>query len=173
MKGSGSHTYGGAWEFFKKRELAGVKIPTKKAKPTETAPSSSSTQAPAADPFSIELDGMYTDSVEVYDSCDEIRRKITVHLLKPGVTKAQFCRDLKAMLYSPSAPARIQSNQLDQFRGYKGAGHGNTSVVYYTAYVYFERLRIAEGKPKTKHRLGMEDAWPCGAERERNNRGRK
>ena len=36
-----------------------------------------------------------------------------------------------------------------------GASHN----VFYGAYVFFEKVRIAEGKPKTKHRLDMEAAW--------------
>ena len=30
------------------------------------------------------------------------------------------------------------------------------------AYCYFEKKRIAEGKPKSRHRLNMEDEWPNG-----------
>ena len=35
------------------------------------------------------------------------------------------------------------------------------------AYCYFEKKRIAEGKPKSAHRLGMEDEWANGMPRER------
>lgn len=103
--------------------------------------------------------GEETDSVEVYDSCDEIRKKIAAHLRKPGVTGAQLCRDLLAQYHSDKKPPQIQSGQLTKFRGYKGADTGNTSCVFYAAYVFFEKMRLAEGKPKSKHRLEMEKIW--------------
>lgn len=31
--------------------------------------------------------------------------------------------------------------------------------MFYAAYVYFEKVRLAEGKPKSKHRLKMEEIW--------------
>jgi hypothetical protein len=31
--------------------------------------------------------------------------------------------------------------------------------VFYAAYVFFEKLRLAEGKQKSKHRLEMEEIW--------------
>jgi hypothetical protein len=182
--GEHSNTYRGAWEFFKKREMAGLQIPTKKQK---TAASASASGASAAgkkdavtDISSIHLDGNIdtsrerpkpkatnaqskgeeTDSVEVYDSCDEIRKKISAHLRKPSSTAAQLCRDLLAQYHtSEKKPSKIQSGQLTKFRGYKGADTGNTSCVFYAAYVYFEKVRLAEGKPKSKHRLEMEEIW--------------
>lgn len=36
---------------------------------------------------------------------------------------------------------------------------GNTSAAFYRAYVFFEKMRVKEKKPKSQHRLGMEDAW--------------
>ena len=151
--GSGSDTYSNAWAFFKKRELAGVKAP-KKAKAAPTA--STSSAAPATDISSVYLPGEDNDDVAVFDSCDEIRKKINAHLVKPGVTQAAFCRDLAAQLHSGTS---IQSKQLTDFRSKKGARQGNTSSVFYAAYVYFEKVRIAEGKPKSKHRKDMEDFW--------------
>ena len=41
----------------------------------------------------------------------------------------------------------------------KGPMAGASHNVFYGAYVFFEKVRIAEGKPKTKHRLDMEAAW--------------
>lgn len=34
---------------------------------------------------------------------------------------------------------------------------GNNSAVFYGAYIYFEKLRIAEKKPKSQKRLEMEE----------------
>jgi len=104
--------------------------------------------------------GEETDSVEVYDTCDEVRKKISAYLRKPNTTAAQFCRDLLAQYHTDEKkPSRIQSTQLTKFRGYKGADTGNTSCVFYAAYVFFEKVRLAEGKPKSKHRLEMEEIW--------------
>ncbi|KAK7753885.1 hypothetical protein SLS62_004251 [Diatrype stigma] len=185
--GSGCTAYHSAWMWFKQRELAGLKMPDVKKRQKRDADAAAAASAstaksggasagagagagaasttkpgPAAstpDISNIELEGEETDEVEVYDTCDEIRRKINAHLLKtPGLTQTQFCRDLYAQLRAPKCKA-IQTKQLSDFRGQKGSRTGARSTVFYAAYVYFEKLRIAEGKPKSKHRLIMEDIW--------------
>lgn len=57
--------------------------------------------------------------------------------------------------------------------GYKGPDTGNTSCVFYAAYVFFEKLRIVESKPKSKHREEMESIWggKGGFDTTRNQRG--
>lgn len=107
----------------------------------------------------VSLAGEETDEVEVYDSCAEIRKKITAYLKRPGVTQAQFLRDLISQYHTDKAPARIQSSMLNKFRGHKGVDGGNTSSVFYASYCFFERLRIKEGKNKSKHRQEMGEAW--------------
>lgn len=167
--GIDSHVYDIAWAWFKQRELAGLSMPAasasaaqKKAKITASRPSNAALDG-------IHLAGEETDSVPVFETCDVVRRKITAHLNTPGTTQAQFCRDLHAQLKMPGCKS-IQSKMLNDFRAKKGAVAGCTSSVYYAAYVYFEKLRIAEGKPKSKHRLEMEKIYPGGAERERDGR---
>ncbi|CAK1357536.1 hypothetical protein CB0940_07735 [Cercospora beticola] len=159
MAGEANSTYGNAWRFFKRRELAGIKT-TKKAK---TSPSVSTAGAGGnnpsqthADISTIRLPGEESRSVPIFDTCDEIRKKINAYLVNPGVTQASFCRELVAQL---PAGTHIQSKQLTDFRSKRGPRHGNTSCVFYAAYVFFEKLRLAEGKPKSKHRLEMEDYW--------------
>ncbi|KAF1344521.1 hypothetical protein BDV97DRAFT_55961 [Delphinella strobiligena] len=149
--GPQSDTYIAAWEFFKKRELAGIKPPKKQK---TSAPRSTSDSVP-----DVPLQGEESDAVEVFDSCDEIRRKIAAHLRKPGVTRAHFCRDLLAQYHTDKAPSQVQSAQLTRFMGYKGADTGNTSCVFYTAYVFFEKERLRDCKPKSKHREEMEKIW--------------
>ncbi|KAK4454571.1 hypothetical protein QBC34DRAFT_433511 [Podospora aff. communis PSN243] len=183
-KGSGSSSYDLAWAFFKERELRGVAMPKKKVAKTTAASAASGTAAAAAaatpaakgafafgnssglDLSTVVLEGEDTDSVPVFDSCDEIRRKINAHMKNPNVTQAQFCRDILAQLHSPAKPKSIQGSQLQRFRGMKGADAGAGSLVFYGAYVFFEKIRIKEGKSKTKHRLAMEETWPEGFERE-------
>ena len=72
MKGSGSATYDSAWEFFKKREIAGLKMPKKKQETTSTSASSAvaksgagtktATSAPI-DVSGLELPGQWDDDV--------------------------------------------------------------------------------------------------------------
>lgn len=182
-KGVGSATYGSAWEFFKKRELKGIKAPTTKkrkvAEPTTTSGGAGAAAAAAptaakrkgnagqTDLSGIELEGEADDAVPVFDSCDEIRRKINAHLRKDNVTQAGFARDLTAQFHSSKAPAAIQSAQITRFRGMTGPTAGNTSGVFYAAYVFFEKLRLKERGAKTKHRQGMEGQWPSGVDTER------
>ncbi|KAF1842934.1 uncharacterized protein K460DRAFT_367871 [Cucurbitaria berberidis CBS 394.84] len=149
-KGSESSVYMAAWSFFKKRELRGIKTkPNKKAKTGTNGKDS----VPSVD--GIELEGEKDDKVQVYDTCDDIRHKINAHLKKPGMTQAAFLRAAAASYHA--APRKLTSPQLSAFRSKKGAYEGNTSGVFYGSYVYFEKLRIKEGKPKSKKRTEMED----------------
>ncbi|KAI1433550.1 hypothetical protein GGR50DRAFT_668131 [Xylaria sp. CBS 124048] len=187
MGGAGSNVYYNAWAWFRQREYAKLKMPDVKKRQRLEAESSgpvggpyhnnnnnsSSTTAgtgrrkpgPAArtvtglpDISGIHLPGEETDDVPVYESCDEIRKKINAHLKTPGLTQAQFCRDLYAQLNAPKCKG-IQSKQLADFRNLKGPRAGARSSVFYAAYVYFEKLRIAQNKPMSAHRMTMEELW--------------
>ncbi|KAK4192851.1 hypothetical protein QBC35DRAFT_469711 [Podospora australis] len=199
MKGANFAAYDAAWEWFKKREIAGVPLPSKKQKVTATAappttaastsgatttttaagkkaaagasaPAAAAAAAPAVavDISDVVLEGEdERDEIPVFDSCDEILRKINLYLQKDGVTQAQFCREIYGQLRSPNKPKLFQSVQLQRFRGMKGAYAGCKSLIYYCAYVFFEKIRIKEGKPKSKHRLEQEELWgPRGADRD-------
>jgi hypothetical protein len=48
---------------------------------------------------------------------------------------------------------------LARFCERKGADKGNTSDAFYKGYIYFEKLRLAQKKPKNKDRLSMEEIW--------------
>ncbi|KXJ95392.1 hypothetical protein Micbo1qcDRAFT_157308, partial [Microdochium bolleyi] len=152
MKGEGSSIYDKAWVWFKQREMAGLKMPDvkkrkqavadEKARENGTATSkgkASAKEQSLPDISDIVLPGEEDDNVATYDTCDEIRKKINAHMKPPGVTAAQFCRDLYAQYHNPPVKS-IQSNSLSTFRGAKGAVAGAKSTVYYTAYVYFEKL---------------------------------
>ncbi|KAL2122956.1 hypothetical protein VTJ04DRAFT_3411 [Mycothermus thermophilus] len=185
MNGSGFAAYDAAWEFFKKREIAGIPMPTNKkqkttpnsAAPTAEAGSStsgyktgskSSKSQPAGevDVSDIHLDGEETDSVPVFDTCDEVRKKINAYLQRPGVTQASLCRAIYAQLKGPSKPSNpFQSGQLTRFRNMKGPCVGAKLPLFYGAYVFFEKVRIKEGRPKSKHRLEMEEEWGPGGMR--------
>ncbi|KAF5368510.1 hypothetical protein D9758_002435 [Tetrapyrgos nigripes] len=146
-------------------DKAGSSAPAKKAAKT----SSSSKKSPEPiDLFSIYLDGDEEGTVEIYDSCDELRRKINKHLTKSGTTKAQFMRDIARAAYPfQDPPPKIQTKQLSDFLIKAGPTAGSTSRVFYAGYVYFEKKRLSEGKPKSEHREMMEDEWVDGIPRER------
>ncbi|KAH8812434.1 hypothetical protein F5884DRAFT_785366 [Xylogone sp. PMI_703] len=159
--GVSSNAYMQAHIFFKKRELQGIQIPKKKAKKEE--------ESAMSNVSAIRLEGEDTVSVPVYESCDEVRKKISAYLRKDGITQAGFLREI-AKTYPDGR--KIQSKVLNDFLGKRGATAGNTSSVFYAAYVFFEKLRIAENKPKSKHRLEMEDIHPGGMDtKNRHDRG--
>ncbi|KAL1843706.1 hypothetical protein VTJ49DRAFT_406 [Mycothermus thermophilus] len=172
MNGAGCAAYGAAWEFFKKREMAGIKMPAPKKQTTKDdngAAASGSKRAGKAQPAGevdvsdIVLPGEEDDSVPGFDTCDEVRKKINAYLQRPGVTQASLCRSIHAQLKGPSRPEKpFQSAQLARFRNMKGPRCGVKLSLFYGAYVFFEKLRIKEGKPKSKHRLDMEEEWGPG-----------
>lgn len=138
MKGAECAAYPNAAAFFQKREEAGLKLPTKKqktAKDDGKGGKDGKAEAEKLDIDDVELYGEETDSVPVYDTCDDIRRQITAYLKKPGVTQAQFGRDLLKQFHTDRAPKGISGSQMQAFRGKKGPDAGNTSSVFYGAYV--------------------------------------
>jgi hypothetical protein len=109
------------------------------------------------DLFSITLSGHDDATVEISDTCDELRRKIKTLLRTGTITKAALLRDMSRAAYA--AALKIQSKQLTDFLTKKGPTSGSTSRICYASYVYFEKKRLAEGKAKSKHRRDMEDRW--------------
>ncbi|CZT53138.1 uncharacterized protein RSE6_14592 [Rhynchosporium secalis] len=66
------------------------------------------------------------------------------------------------------ANASTENPAVGPFLGKKGPTAGNASAVFYGAYVFFEEVRVRDGKPKSKHRLEMEKAHGAkGMDRER------
>ncbi|KAL5323559.1 hypothetical protein ACEPPN_008098 [Leptodophora sp. 'Broadleaf-Isolate-01'] len=154
-KGSGSSVYRNAFAFFKLRELNGVKITKKKKVEGTTAEKGGKAGTKSDTNFEdITLEGEEENEVPVYDSCDEIRRKIRQYISKTGMTQAAFAREIAKSFH----PEKKVSG-LAAFLGKKGPAAGNTSSVFYGSYVFFEKMRIKNKNPKTQHRLGMEDAW--------------
>ncbi|KAI9656403.1 MAG: hypothetical protein M1831_004655 [Alyxoria varia] len=170
-KGEGCDAYQNAWAFFKKRERKGIPLPNKRRKPNSTSnkkddngtasrsekTGTKKAKSPFPDLSGIHLDGEETDSVPIYDSCNELRRKISSFMRRDGVTQAAFMRALSEQYHLKNMG--LQSSKLTRFRNQKGVGSGNTSDIFYAAYVFFEKIRIRDGKPKSNHRLGMEDEW--------------
>lgn len=155
--GVDNQTYGAAFRFFQKRKASGVdEVPKKKVKKEE--------MAKKVDVSDIQLEGEENDSVHIYDTCDDVRRKIAAYLREPNITQAGFLREIGKMF---SENKTIQSKQLKDFQVKKGPLAGNTSSVFYGSYVFFEKLRIKQKKPKSKKRVEMEAAWDSGIDRSR------
>lgn len=82
--------------------------------------------------------------MEIHDTCDDVRRKVRAHLRKPGVTQAEFCREISKCL--GRGETSIQSAQLASFLKKKGPMAGNTSKAFYASYVYFEKMQREEAE---------------------------
>ncbi len=48
---------------------------------------------------------------------------------------------------------------MNDFLAKRGANAGNTSGIFYAAYIFFEKMRICDGQPKSEFRLIMEDIY--------------
>ncbi|KAK8085690.1 hypothetical protein PG997_006961 [Apiospora hydei] len=164
-QGEGSDAYLNACRFFKKRELQGLKAvpPKKKARSSIGGKDAGKTDkqkaAEAIDTGDIKLDGEDEGDVPVYETCDELRKKIRAFLKKDGVTQAALCRAISACLPDDQV---VQARQLNTFMGKSGPSVGNHSPIFYGGYIFFEKLRIKEDKPKSKFRLEMEDIFGPG-----------
>lgn len=109
------------------------------------------------DVSSVRLEGEDLGPVPVYETCDTVRRKIRDVLKKDGVTQAGYCRALAGA--SPTTLDKPpQAVQLTRFlNNNTGPLGSNTSSVFYASYVLFEKMRVRDGKPKSKFRLEMEE----------------
>lgn len=156
--GAKNSTYRAASLFFHERKHEGLTMPNKKAKKAADAKGKETDKTMNYDVSDIHLDGEEEEEVEIYDTCDELRRKIAAHLRVPGMTQAAICRAMSTS-FPESAGRKIQSKQLQEFQRKKGPLGGNSSGVFYGAYVFFEKLRIKQGKKKSKTREEMEQVW--------------
>ncbi|KAI0762867.1 hypothetical protein C8Q74DRAFT_1182392, partial [Fomes fomentarius] len=105
----------------------------------------------------VVLEGEAEVSVYKYaDDCNEIRRKI--HLLQKE-PKFKITHWLKHI-------GNINSNSFQRFMKASGPTGGASNGTYYAAYVYFEKVRIAEGKKKTAKRQRNEIEFLGGLPRE-------
>ena len=152
-KGTGSDTFMEAWAFFKKREMAGLKMPqAKKVEPVETGSTRSNKKAKgdAIDVSDIHLDLEDQEAVPIFETCNEVRRKIRIYLKRPGVSKASLLRQLEKQF--PEKPtAGLSTTSFTTFMAQHGNMRCSGSPIYYGAYCLFEKQRIKDGK--------MEEAW--------------
>ncbi|KAK4890211.1 hypothetical protein LTR27_011093 [Elasticomyces elasticus] len=118
-----------------------------------TSSSSDKHVVTASELSSVHLDGEEEEQVEIYDTCDDVRKKINDHL--KNTTRAAFSRELAEILPNDT----VTSHQLARFLAFKGPRAGGHSLAYYAGYVFFEKMRIKQGKKKGVKRQKMEDAW--------------
>ncbi|KAK4917459.1 hypothetical protein LTR49_014679 [Elasticomyces elasticus] len=117
-------------------------LPTPRKGGKAKAPTSSSSDkhvVTASELSSIHLGGEEEEQVEIYDTCDDVRKKINDHL--KNTTRAAFGRELAELLPNDTV------QELED------------TPAYYAGYVFFEKLRVKQGKKKSVKRQKMEDAW--------------
>ncbi|KAK4959843.1 hypothetical protein LTR10_002731 [Elasticomyces elasticus] len=111
---------------------ANVPTPRKGGNAKALAPSSSDKHViTASELSSIHLDGEEEEQVEIYDTCDDVRRKINDHL--KTTTRAPFSRELAEILPNDT----VTSHQLARFLTFKDPRAGGHSPAYYAGYVFF------------------------------------
>ncbi|TKA78340.1 hypothetical protein B0A55_03630 [Friedmanniomyces simplex] len=119
---------------------------SKKQRTSRTAP-------PAADISSIHLEGEADEETPIFDTYDDVRKRMNQAL--PTTTQAALSRTLTELL----PKSKVSSHQLAAFLKFKGPQEGAHNPAFYAAYVYFEKLRISEGKKKSAKREKMEQIW--------------
>lgn len=150
---SGSAIYGNAFAFFELRELNGEN----RKKKAKVGGDGEGVKKEAEGFKDLMLDDDEEGEVPIFDSCDEVRRKTTLHFSKTGMSKAAFGREIGKLMGGEEK--KISNGSVIPFLGKKGPMAGNTTSVYYGAYVFFEKIRVRDGKPMTEHRETMEDVW--------------
>ncbi|KZV71417.1 hypothetical protein PENSPDRAFT_664435 [Peniophora sp. CONT] len=94
----------------------------------------------------IKLEGEGEGGPPIYDDCNDIRRKIRALLQEPGFKVTHWLKEI----------GNVNSNSYGRFMKQSGPYGGADNSTYYSAYLYFEKRRIVEGKKKTPKRLRME-----------------
>ena len=170
-KGTQSDVYMNANVYFTKREIAGLKMPRKKKAKTEASDSKNQGNGPQGgqkktkadeskelDVSGVKLDGEEKDTVPIYGTCDDVRARINAHLRDTSATQASFCRAVNDM-YTHQPSQGTGPGALKTFLSSSGVLMGASSPIFYGSYVYFEKLRVKQGKPKSKKRQEMEEIW--------------
>ncbi|KAL1749042.1 hypothetical protein HDZ31DRAFT_59636 [Schizophyllum fasciatum] len=100
----------------------------------------------------IKLEGEDEGEVPVYDDCAEVRRKIRLLEKTPGFVKTRWLKEI----------GNVNSNSYGRFMAAKERDAGGGNSTYPKAYIYFEKMRILEGKKKTAGRIRNEQTHPDG-----------
>jgi hypothetical protein len=146
-KGEKGDTFPSALWYLQLREREGVALPKKSA----------TRKKKVKEEKVVELEREKTDNVPVFDTCDEVRRKINVYLRQSGNSQGSLRTILSSQFQH--TPRTITVSQLEQFRNARGPNVGNTNLVFYSAYVFFEKQRLCSKKQKSKMREKMEEIY--------------
>lgn len=164
----GSIVYHNGREFLNDREKRGLHTtPAAKKQRRDSAQGSSpatrknspreqTKNSGPSDISDIHLEGEEHERVPIFDTCNDVRRKINAHLKKFAMSQTQFARDLNEHV---AVADNVDQRKIGLFLKKSGANDGAKSPIFYAAYVYFEKLRIKDGKDKTKTRKEMEEVW--------------
>ena len=147
FQGIDNQTFRGGAAFFLKRDLQAKKSPKVKS----TGPSRKNIKEMEAETLAKVASVELPEDTPVFDDCNQVRTSIMTFLNTKVMTQAAFCRAVSA-----------NSNSLRQFLAFKGKDKGAGHGIYPAAYRFFEKLRIAEGEPKSKSRLKNEKDHPLG-----------
>lgn len=110
----------------------------------------------------ITLDGEEDREVEVYDTCDVVRKKIRNFLdANPLITQTRFCKEISQTYerYASMDRKKVSQTVFKAFVAKEGPTEGITSAAFYASYVFFEKVRIRDGEPKTVFREEMEKIY--------------
>ncbi|KAF2165362.1 hypothetical protein M409DRAFT_55774 [Zasmidium cellare ATCC 36951] len=106
---------------------------------------------------SIRPEGEETESVPIYATANDVRRDIKAHLSKTNMAKATFVRELSHFV--SVSTDKVTTRHLDSLLKMKGPRGGAHSPAFYAAYVFFEKMRVRDGKKKGVKREKMEEVW--------------
>ncbi|KAI0670020.1 hypothetical protein C8Q78DRAFT_975923 [Trametes maxima] len=104
----------------------------------------------------VVLEGEEEVSNNGSDDCNDIRRKILALQKEPDFKVTHWLKEI----------GNINNNSYQRFMKASGATGGASNGTYYAAYVYFEKVRIAQGKKKTAKRIRNEAQHLSGLSRE-------
>ncbi|KAJ7706394.1 hypothetical protein B0H17DRAFT_1156689 [Mycena rosella] len=135
-------------------EVASTKSNLKKARVSVASSSSSSSKAKSKDIEwrDVELDTNSDGTIPVFDFPGEVRRKIRVLQGTPGWKVTVWLKEIGG----------VNHNSYSRFMAEKNKAFGAANSTYFAAYVYFEKVRIAEGKKKSAGRKQNEIDHPFG-----------
>jgi hypothetical protein len=135
-------------------------VASKKLKKTAGPPKETAAEAEAWMRLVLDFEGQQeTEKAQmasldrIFDACTVVVKNIKQCLVDhPGLTKVAFCQ----VALGGCSPAT-----LNKFLMAKGQ-NGQASMVYPSAYAFFERLRIMKGEAKSKARRKNEQEKPDG-----------
>jgi hypothetical protein len=167
-KGTGNGTFWAATRFFTAREARDKAAAAQAAQAAKALPPAERKRKAADDAGAraakkaagaallARIAATPLPDARVLDDCDDVRRACAAFLAEGLCTQAAFLAAL-----DPSG-APVNGNSLGSFLRMKGPSAGAGCKVYPLGYAFFEKRRIAEGRPKSAKRTRAEAEFPHG-----------